>query len=96
VTEVLTPISHDMRAPLGNLRGATEVALARSRSREEYETLLASNLEECERLSRMIENLLFLARAEHPQFVRHCAASTQCRRSRGSPNASKTSPTKRT
>jgi two-component system heavy metal sensor histidine kinase CusS len=53
------------------MRGAAEVALARPRSADEYEALLASNLEECDRLSRMIENVLFLARAEHPQFVKH-------------------------
>jgi two-component system heavy metal sensor histidine kinase CusS len=64
-------LAHDMRTPLSNMRGSTEVALARSRSNDEYETLLASNLEECERLSRMIENVLFLARAEHPQFIKH-------------------------
>jgi two-component system heavy metal sensor histidine kinase CusS len=64
-------LAHDMRTPLSNMRGAAEVALARPRSADEYETLLASNLEECDRLSRMIENVLFLARAEHPQFVKH-------------------------
>lgn len=63
-------LAHDMRTPLANMRGATEVALARPRSTDEYEALLASNLEECDRLARMIENVLFLARAEHPQFVR--------------------------
>jgi two-component system heavy metal sensor histidine kinase CusS len=63
-------LAHDMRTPLSNMRGAAEVALARPRPVEEYELLLASNLEECERLSRMIENVLFLARAEHPQFVK--------------------------
>jgi two-component system heavy metal sensor histidine kinase CusS len=64
-------LAHDMRTPLSNMRGAAEVALARPRSTDEYESLLASNLEECDRLSRMIENVLFLARAEHPQFVKH-------------------------
>ncbi|MFM0665045.1 heavy metal sensor histidine kinase [Paraburkholderia sediminicola] len=64
-------LAHDMRTPLGNMRGAAEVALARPRSADEYESVLASNLEECDRLSRMIENVLFLARAEHPQFVKH-------------------------
>jgi two-component system heavy metal sensor histidine kinase CusS len=63
-------LAHDMRTPLSNMRGAAEVALARPRSADEYETLLASNLEECDRLSRMIESVLFLARAEHPQFVK--------------------------
>ncbi|MGF6855923.1 heavy metal sensor histidine kinase [Paraburkholderia sp. CI3] len=64
-------LAHDMRTPISNMRGAAEVALARPRSSDEYESLLASNLEECDRLSRMIENVLFLARAEHPQFVKH-------------------------
>jgi two-component system heavy metal sensor histidine kinase CusS len=64
-------LAHDMRTPLGNMRGATEVALARPRTVDEYESVLASNLEECDRLTRMIENVLFLARAEHPQFVKH-------------------------
>ncbi|MFM0075241.1 heavy metal sensor histidine kinase [Paraburkholderia sediminicola] len=67
-------LAHDMRTPISNMRGAAEVALARPRSTDEYEALLASNLEECDRLSRMIENVLFLARAEHPQFVKHMRA----------------------
>ncbi|SOF01352.1 heavy metal sensor signal transduction histidine kinase [Burkholderia sp. OK233] len=67
-------LAHDMRTPISNMRGAAEVALARPRSADEYEALLASNLEECDRLSRMIENVLFLARAEHPQFVKHMRA----------------------
>ncbi|XOC95959.1 heavy metal sensor histidine kinase [Burkholderia sp. 22PA0106] len=64
-------LAHDLRTPLNNMRGATEVALSRPRGTGEYETLLESNLEEYERLSRMIENVLFLARAEHPGFVTH-------------------------
>ncbi|ABE34574.1 heavy metal sensor kinase family protein [Paraburkholderia xenovorans LB400] len=67
-------LAHDMRTPLSNMRGAAEVALARPRSVDEYESVLASNLEECDRLSKMIENVLFLARAEHPQFVKHMRA----------------------
>ncbi|WP_186237421.1 heavy metal sensor histidine kinase [Burkholderia gladioli] len=64
-------LAHDLRTPLNNMRGATEVALGRPRTATEYEALLESNLEEYERLSRMIENVLFLARAEHPGFVTH-------------------------
>ncbi|CAD6560876.1 Sensor protein CzcS [Paraburkholderia kirstenboschensis] len=41
-------LAHDMRTPLNNMRGAAEVALVRPRSVEEYETLLASNVEECD------------------------------------------------
>ncbi|MGF6602662.1 two-component system heavy metal sensor histidine kinase CusS [Paraburkholderia sp. GAS448] len=69
LSQYTADLAHDMRTPLGNLRGSTEVALARPRSNEEYQALLESNLEECERISRMIESVLFLARAEHPQFV---------------------------
>ncbi|HTJ92107.1 MAG TPA: heavy metal sensor histidine kinase [Pararobbsia sp.] len=71
LSQFTSDLAHDMRTPLSNMRGATEIALARPRSATEYQALLESNLEECERLSRMIENVVFLARAEHPQFVRH-------------------------
>lgn len=66
-------LAHDLRTPIGNLRGTNEVALARPRSPTEYQTLLGSNIEECDRVSRMIENVLFLARAESPQFALQAA-----------------------
>lgn len=59
-------IAHELRTPLHNLRNATEVALARSRTPEEYREVLASCLEECVRLTRLIESLMFIARAENP------------------------------
>jgi two-component system heavy metal sensor histidine kinase CusS len=69
LSQYTADLAHDMRTPLGNLRGATEVVLARPHAVDEYQAVLASNLEECDRLSRMIESVLFLARAEHPQFA---------------------------
>ena len=60
-------IAHELRTPLNNLRGEIEVTFGKARSPDEYRTVRASCLEEVERLSRMIENLLFLARAENPQ-----------------------------
>jgi two-component system heavy metal sensor histidine kinase CusS len=60
-------IAHELRNPVNNLRGEAEVALGKPRSPEEYREVLGSCLEECGRLSHMIDNLLFLARAEHPQ-----------------------------
>jgi two-component system, OmpR family, heavy metal sensor histidine kinase CusS len=69
MSQYTADLAHDMRTPLANLRGSTEVALSRPRDAGEYQAALESNLEECERLSRMIESVLFLARAEHPQFV---------------------------
>lgn len=64
-------LAHEMRTPLNNLMGQTELALRKPRSNEEYQALLASNLEEYERLARMIDNMLFLARAEKPDAVLH-------------------------
>jgi two-component system heavy metal sensor histidine kinase CusS len=58
-------IAHELRTPVNNLRGETEVALTRARTPEEYRETLVSNLEEYERLTRLIDSLLFLARAEH-------------------------------
>ena len=60
-------IAHELRTPINNLRGEVEVALARPRSAGEYQDVLASSLEECLRLSRLIDSLLFLARAEDPK-----------------------------
>lgn len=69
VWQFTVDLAHDLRTPIGNLRGANEVALTRRRSLDEYETLLGSNIEECDRVSRTIESVLFLARAESPQFA---------------------------
>ncbi|TFG98435.1 MAG: HAMP domain-containing protein, partial [Myxococcales bacterium] len=57
-------IAHELRTPIHNLMGEIGVALARPREPEEYRALLESCLEECLRLSRLIDSLLFLARAE--------------------------------
>lgn len=59
-------LAHELRTPINNLMGETEVALSRSRMPEEYRRVLESGLEEYDRLSRMIDSLLFLARAEQP------------------------------
>jgi len=61
-------LAHDLRTPINNLMVQTQVALAQSRSLEDYQTLLASNVEEYERLARMVENMLFLARADHDKM----------------------------
>jgi len=57
-------ISHELRTPLAVLRGEAEVALMQSNSPDQYRRVLASQLEEFEKLSRMINQLLTLARAE--------------------------------
>jgi len=57
-------LAHELRTPLSNLRGEAEVALLRARTVDEYREVLGSSLEELKRLSRMVDALLFLARAD--------------------------------
>lgn len=58
-------LAHELRTPLHTLRMQTEVSLGKPRSADEYRELLASNLEEYDRLARIIGDMLFLAKAEH-------------------------------
>jgi two-component system heavy metal sensor histidine kinase CusS len=60
-------IAHELRTPLQNLRGEAEVVLSKEREPGEYREILGSSLEEYQRLSNLIDRLLFLARAENPQ-----------------------------
>lgn len=62
-------IAHELRTPLNNLLGEIEVALNRPRSSEDYRNALVSSIEECRRLARLVDHLLFLARAEAPKAV---------------------------
>ena len=62
-------LAHELRTPVGNLVTETEVALSRARSADEYREVLYSNLEECNRLSRMIGDMLFLAKADNGLLV---------------------------
>ncbi len=59
-------IAHDLRTPVNNIRGEAEVALARARGAGAYREVIESCLEESVRLSDLIGDLLFLARAESP------------------------------
>src|SRR5262245_913539 len=58
-------IAHEIRTPVNNIRGEAEVALQRARPAEEDRQALESCLEECARLTRIIDALLFLGRAEN-------------------------------
>lgn len=64
-------LSHELRTPITNLIGETEVTLSYANTVPEYQQVLASNLEELHRISSLIENILFLARAENPHIELH-------------------------
>ncbi len=67
LSEFSSDLAHDLRTPINNLLGEAQVALSRPREASEYRAVLESAVEEYERLSRMLENMLFLARAENAQ-----------------------------
>jgi two-component system heavy metal sensor histidine kinase CusS len=58
-------LAHEMRPPVSNLMMQTQVMLSQPRTTEEYREVLASNLEEYERLARMIGDMLFLAKTDN-------------------------------
>ncbi|MBL8332803.1 MAG: heavy metal sensor histidine kinase, partial [Rubrivivax sp.] len=57
-------VAHELRTPLATLIGETEVALSRERSAEHLRDTLGSNLEEMQRLSAMVNDMLFLSNAD--------------------------------
>ncbi|SEI77969.1 heavy metal sensor histidine kinase [Pseudomonas sp. NFR16] len=67
LTQFSADLAHEIRTPVGSLMGHCQVALRQPRTADEYQALLASNLEELERISRMVESILFLARADDAQ-----------------------------
>ena len=71
LSQFSSDIAHELRTPVNNLRGEIDLALSRRRTPEEYVDLLGSLSEECEHLTRLIDSLLFLARAEQPAMQIH-------------------------
>lgn len=57
-------LAHELRTPITNMLGEAQVALTKSRSADEYRAIVESSVTECERLAGIVDNLLFLARAE--------------------------------
>ena len=62
-------IAHELRTPLHILQGEAEMALSKTRPNEDYRHCIESATEEYERLARMVDALLFLARTEQPESL---------------------------
>lgn len=58
-------IAHELRTPLSNLLTHTQVTLTRPRDLEDYREALLSNLEELQGMAQMVNDMLYLAKAEH-------------------------------
>ncbi len=57
-------LAHELRTPIANIMGEAQVALTRDRPPGEYREVIESTIAECERLSGIVDNLLFVARAD--------------------------------
>ncbi len=69
VRQFTADASHELRTPLAALRGAAEVALSRRRSADDLRQVVADSIEEYDRLARIAEDLLLLARADAGQDI---------------------------
>lgn len=71
LSDFSSDLAHELRTPVSNLLTQTQVMLSRPRTAAEYRNVLASNAEEFERLSRMIADMLFLAKSDNHLLVPH-------------------------
>ena len=68
LSEFSADLAHELRTPLTRLTLQAQVALDRPRNEAELRGVLESGLEELERLTRMVNDMLFLAKADHAQL----------------------------
>jgi two-component system heavy metal sensor histidine kinase CusS len=71
LTQFSSDLAHDIRTPLTNLLAQAQVGLSQPRSNEQYRAIIESSVEEFQRLSRMVDDMLFLARADARQRRTH-------------------------
>jgi two-component system heavy metal sensor histidine kinase CusS len=62
-------LAHEFRTPINNLMMQSQVALSQPRDNSDYQDILASNIEEFERLARMVSDMLLLAKTEQQQPI---------------------------
>lgn len=65
LTRFADDLAHELRTPVNVMLSQNQVALGQERTPEAYQQLLEGNIEELENLSRLTDNILFLARADH-------------------------------
>lgn len=68
LSQFSSDISHELRNPLHSLMSSTEIALTKYQTVDDIKHFLATQLDEYHYLSKLIENLLFIAKADHGQL----------------------------
>ena len=71
LSDFSSDIAHELRTPVSNLMTQTQVALSKTRNADEYRGILESNAEEFEHMTRMISDMLLLAKAENGLVIPH-------------------------
>jgi heavy metal sensor kinase len=64
IKEMSDNIAHDLKSPITRIRGIAEVSLTAGSSLQEYESMAAGTVEECDRLLDMINTMLIISRTE--------------------------------
>ena len=64
IKEMSDNIAHDLKSPITRIRGIAEVSLTADASLQEYESMAAGTIEECDRLLDMINTMLIISRTE--------------------------------
>lgn len=67
LTRFSSDLAHDIRTPLTNLLAEAQVALSQPRSADEYRAVIESSVDEFQRLSRLVDSILFIARTDSAQ-----------------------------
>ncbi len=71
IEQFSSQVAHELKTPLAILRGETEVALRMDQSASEYKAVLKENMEEIEKIIRVVEDLLLLAKLDYrPKFLK--------------------------
>src|SRR4030043_409336 len=71
IKQFTSDASHELKTPLTILKGETEVTLRKERTSYEYQQILRSNLEEINRMSQIVDDLLLLSKTDIEEVPLH-------------------------